>query len=334
MRITALVRPGSVNANYRAHIPFVALSRRGHDVRIESGYSIGQAARYFDHDAVYFCRLWEEPFQRLAQELRAAGVAVVWDSDDDLTAIPKGSPGYLRSGGFKGQRILADMRSMMRLANLLTTPTEVLADRFRGIAGTEVRVIENYLAPPFIAPPKPKRNQTVVVVGWVAGNEHQVDVERLGLRAVIGALLDRHQQIRFMTIGLGLGLSSDRYSRVQGVHLSELTRHIAHFDIGIAPIADIPFNRARSNIKVKEYAAAGVPWLASAVGPYLGLGENEGGRLVDNDRWSEEFDRLIGDPDARALLSRRSLEWARRHSVMAHAHRWEGAFADAVERAR
>src|SRR5207249_1565318 len=73
----------------------------------------------------------------------------------------------------------------------------------------------------------------------------------------------------------------------------ELPHRIGSFDIGLAPLADLPGNRARSDIKVKEYAASGVPWLASPVGPYVQLGEEQGGRLVPDDLWFEALDRLV-----------------------------------------
>jgi hypothetical protein len=53
-------------------------------------------------------------------------------------------------------------------------------------------------------------------------------------------------------------------------------------------------------VRVKEYAAAGVRWLASPIGPYAGLGEKQGGRLVPDGRWFEELDRLIRDERARS----------------------------------
>lgn len=336
MKITALIRPESVNANYRAQIPMVALQGRRHDVNIESAYSIVDAARLADRDVVHFCRLWEVPFQRLAVALRRRGVAVTWDSDDDLTSIPRGNPGYRRTGGFRGQKVFADMTAMMRLANVVTTPTEVLADLFRRASGADVRVIENYLAPPMIRSQLPIRTEEEdrVVVGWVAGNEHQVDVEQLRLRALFQGLLERLPELEIHSVGMRLGLPHRRYRYIRGVELLELVEVASRFDVGIAPIVDIPFNRARSNVKVKEYAAAGTPWLASALAPYDGLGEDEGGRLVDNANWEQEIERLVLDVDARIRLAPRAHAWGRRQDILRHALTWERMFADAIDAAR
>jgi len=100
-----------------------------------------------------------------------------------------------------------------------------------------------------------------------------------------------------------------------------------------APIADIPFNRARSNIKVKEYAALGRPWLASPVGPYASLGEKQGGRLVADDGWAAALGRLVEKPRERRKLARQARKWGRTQSVSANANLWEQALTAAIVRA-
>ena len=59
------------------------------------------------------------------------------------------------------------------------------------------------------------------------------------------------------------------------------------------PLTNIPFSLGRSNVKAREYAAAGVPWLASPVGSYVDLGGDQGGWLVEDDKWFEAMDALI-----------------------------------------
>src|SRR5262249_21778607 len=127
---------------------------------------------------------------------------------------------------------------------------------------------------------------------------------------------------------------SDRYRHIDVVPLFELCEQLADLDIGIAPIADLEFNRARSNIKLKEYAAAGVPWLASPIGPYAGMGEKQGGRLVADDGWYEELTRLIDKPRERRKLAKRAVKWVDGELLPKHAQAWETALTRAIERAR
>jgi O-antigen biosynthesis protein len=65
------------------------------------------------------------------------------------------------------------------------------------------------------------------------------------------------------------------------------------FDVGIAPLADSVFNRLKSDIKVLEYTALGLPSIASPVGPYRAL------ETVDlcesQDEWYKSFATFVTD---------------------------------------
>ncbi len=77
----------------------------------------------------------------------------------------------------------------------------------------------------------------------------------------------------------------------------------------------------------------GVPWLASPIGPYAGLGEKQGGRLVPDDRWYEELERLLGDERARRKLARRGVKWGNGQRLRRNMDGWERAVRRALERA-
>src|SRR6185312_4261933 len=144
---------------------------------------------------------------------------------------------------------------------------------------------------------------------------------------------DERPEVRVVSFGLGLGLRGERYRHVDVVPLFELTRAAAAFDVGIAPLSDIAMNRARSNVKLKEYAAAGACWLASPVGPYLGHGERQGGRLVPDDGWHDALTRLIEKPRERARLTKRAGRWVVGEMLSKHAAEWEARFEEAIARA-
>jgi glycosyltransferase involved in cell wall biosynthesis len=135
-------------------------------------------------------------------------------------------------------------------------------------------------------------------------------------------------------VGLDLGLRSRRYAHVPGVPYGALPERLPHFDFALAPLADTAVNQARSDVKLKEYAAVGVPWLASPIGPYAGLGEQHGGRLVADGEWLQAIDALMGDDAARRVLSQRGLRWAAGETIEAHVDVWERTFEDAIAQAR
>jgi len=332
MRVALIASAAGPNACYRVFGPAAVLRARGHRVFSSVFAEMRDPNALFDFDVVYGWRMHDEFFTRIAKSLAEQRIGFVWDNDDNFDAIDaRGRPNQKLFSSLRGRRIVADMNALMRMANFVTTPSAGLAEHYRGTVSTEVRVIENFIdAPtPRETPSRPEQ----IVVGWVANAEHRTDIERLGLRDIFQRVLDQHPNVHMVSIGCGLGLRSERYHHIREVPFHELRSYMASFDIGLAPIADSPFNRSRSNVKVKEYAALGVPWLASPIGPYTGLGADEGGRLVPDDRWFEELSRLALDARGRRKLAKKAVKWARRQTIEENAHLWEATFQEAATRA-
>jgi len=334
VRIGFLCNPESPNGWYRGIAPMLALARRGHEIRqveLLGGELRSELVR--GCDVVHVHRRHDEDVQRIVRYAKESGIAVVWDDDDDKTSVPKGHPAYRDYGGAKGERILAGVRWMVQAADLVTTPSERLTERFLQLGAGRVTLIENYVEDDLLTSrAQPRAGE--VVVGWVAGGEHMMDVERVPIAEAVGRLLDAHETLRVVSVGTGLGLRHERYEHVKGLPLKELPRRVREFDVGLAVIADIPFNHGRSNVKLKEYAALGIPWLASPIGPYAGMGEKQGGRLVPDDGWYEGIERLVLDARARRKLAKRSAKWGRTQTIGANVGLWEAALEDAVARAR
>jgi glycosyltransferase involved in cell wall biosynthesis len=334
MRIAYLAETNSGNGFYRGIGPMTALAQvRGHQVqRLSVDDAHPPLADVRNVDVLFVHRFSDERAQKLVREAKANGAAVVWDNDDDIGSIPKGSVAYKAFGGIHWERRLAGMRRIFREVDLVTAPSASLAQRLRDLGAARAEVIENHVPDQFVQ--RDARPHSGVTIGWVAGLEHALDSDRIPIRAVLQQLIDERPDVNVVTMGLGLGLRSDRYRHIDVVPLFDLCDQLANLDIGIAPLADIDFSRARSNIKLKEYAAAGVPWLASPIGPYAGMGEREGGRLVADDRWHDELSRLIDKPRERRKLAKRAVKWVDGELLSKHAHVWEAKLASAVERAR
>ncbi len=334
MRIAYLADPRTGNGFYRGIGPMTALAQvRGHQVTpvsINDGSPSLAAVRHVD--VLHIHRYGEPGAVGLAREAKAHGAAVVWDNDDDIGSVPKGTPGYRRQGGMQWERRLAGMRKIFQVADLVTTPSSALAERLREYGAQHAEVVENHVPDQFVQRSRPPREG--VTIGWIAGLEHQLDVEQIPIRAVLQRLLDERPEVRVVSFGLGLGLRGERYRHVDVVALMELTRAAAVFDIGIAPLSDIAMNRARSNVKLKEYAAAGACWLASPIGPYAGHGEKQGGRLVPDDGWHDALARLIDKPRERAKLTKRAGKWVAGETLTKHTGDWEARFEEAIARAR
>jgi hypothetical protein len=333
VRIAFIANPEAPGGWYRGIGPMLALSARGHEIvqvwRPKQGIRGELVAGC---ELVHVYRAHEDDVLQIVRQAKQRGVAVVYDNDDDMRAVPRNNLAHQDYGGFAGERALRQIRRLVQMADLATAASAPIGERFREYGAEHVQVIENYVQDAALnasAPP----NGSSVVAGWIAGSEHHLDVERMPLREQLGRALDAHPQLVVETLGVGLGLRHERYRHVDHVDFLALPPKLAEYDIGLAPIADIPFNHARSNIKVKEYAALGRAWLASPVGPYAGLGEQQGGRLVPDEGWCEALGRLVEKPRELRKLAKRARKWGRGQSVSANVKLWEDALAAAIVRA-
>lgn len=308
----------SANAHYRALWPMTAMAMRGHE--IVAGPDGGVDVELMSScDLVHIYRRADGETWPLVPELVRRGVPITYDNDDDLSTLPEESPNYEEIAG----HAFGATVGIARQAQAMTTTNALLAERYRQAGIERIEVIGNYLAPG-IARPRIAHNG--IVVGWIASGEHLADTARIDIAEALRRLLETHPQVRVECIGVDLHLP-ERYRHDLFVPFNELPRRIGGFDIGIAPLADIPWNWARSDIKLKEYAASGVPWLASPVGPYAGLGEAQGGRLVEDDGWLDALECLVVDHHSRSRLARNAEAWAKHQTIDAVADRWERFFA-------
>lgn len=351
MRIALLPDGETANTIYRSIGPMLTLAERGHDVRqleLDRIDTWRETLRWCELLQIH--RVCDGGVVELARTAKAAGAAVVWDDDDDVTKVPRGTKGYAAVGGARGRRRLAARASLFPSVDLVTTPSALLAEGFRSGGAPETRVIENYVIDKFLGPGSGSGSRLgrgrsarrrgdrdgdgPLRIGWVAGEEHRLDLEHVPLKPALERLLATHPHVQVATLGIDLRIPSDRYEHVPPVPFSRLLEQVARFDVGIAPLSpEVAISRMRSNVKVKEYAALGVPWLASPIGPYAGLGEREGGRLVPDDRWFEELDALVRHDRLRRKLAKRASRWGAGQLLSRNAGCWERAFAHAVEQA-
>ncbi|HUA74972.1 MAG TPA: hypothetical protein VL988_09475 [Solirubrobacteraceae bacterium] len=320
------------NAYYRAIIPMRALESRGHTVVWPTRLGEDTPTRDLLTCDLVHCYRRGDRTEDLKQ-LGDRGVAITFDNDDDFALAEVSDGGSGLAGNRYNRKIARRLLQAAGQCDLVTTPSEVLADSYRRSGIEHAVVIPNYLDRGMFGFGSTSRH-VGVVVGWVAGREHQLDLERVPILNALRQLLDAHEDLRVLTVGLRLPLRSDRYEHVERVEYPDLLKAIGRIDIGVAPLADSAFNRSRSDVKLKEYGAGGACWLASPVGPYRDLGEKQGGSLVADGEWFEAIDRLLRSDRTRRRLAKRALKWARQQTVDKHAQLWESAFLAAMSRAQ
>jgi len=332
----ACVATGTANGYYRVAVPLQEMARRGHTIHWpgDPTFMMLRDGEVPPWDAMHIQQMYDEEGLAIMARMRRAGVAVVWDTDDDISSVERGSEAWHRQGGRRGiKRRFKQAVQAARTAHLVTTTNEHLAQVYREHGAEHVAVLENLLGPVDLR--HPRRRHQGLVIGITCAGEHEPDIKRMRLGDTLERLLERHDGVRVVAIGVDLRLRSrHRYRWVRDMEIEDLIPAESEFDIGLAPLRDTAFNRARSNVKLKEYAAAGAMWLASPVGPYVGMGEEQGGLLVGDDEWLPVLETLVVDADRRRALTDRARAWVRGQTIAAAAARWQAAYRGAAERAR
>lgn len=116
----------------------------------------------------------------------------------------------------------------------------------------------------------------------------------------------------------------------------EVERRVADYaDIGIMPLQDTPFQRAKCALKLLEYMAAGLPAVASPVGINAQILQQSGaGRTATTaDEWINALAELCADSHLRMRLGTRGRSYCVQHySIAAWLPKWLAILAEVAGR--
>ena len=223
----------------------------------------------------------------LIRHCREHGISLLYDLDDDLRHIPRdhADAALLRPR----TRVVS---RMVRGANAVWVSTPALAATLAELRD-DVRVVENglderlWLAGPPAVPPR----QGPLRILFMGTTTHDADFAIVeGALARLKSVFAEHVAIELLGVSSRGDLPTWVNRVGMPVHASAsypgfvnwITQQ--HWDIGIAPLADTPFNRCKSAIKALDYAAIGLPVLASDRAVYRGsLADGPGGWLLPDD---------------------------------------------------
>jgi glycosyltransferase involved in cell wall biosynthesis len=177
-----------------------------------------------------------------------------------------------------------------------------------------------------------------LTTGWAGTiNSHRGDLRTI--RGLLGDTLNEAGS-RLVTIGgpgavseLDPGAEVRRTLELGWLPMCDLPAATACFDVGLAPLKDNPFNKAKSWLKVLEYSALGVPWIGADTPQYRQL---QGGGLIARhpSDWRRHLGALLGSEDMRQALAAVGRRNAGAWTVEANAERWLAAWSDAAARRR
>ncbi len=270
-----------------------------------------------DADVVVFQRVTHQWIADAIPALRARGVAVVVDIDDDLNAVHPSNPawesmhprnlGRPMAGGGINRHSWAHLNQACREATLVTVSSPALLDVYarhgRG------HVLSDLL-------------------GWPASlHSHPDDPSVMG--GAVARLVG--DGFSFRTVGdpkgagAAFGLAEDPPGTAVDMHLWPTA--VSQIGVGIAPLTDTRFNRAKSHLKILEMSALGIPWVASPRAEYTTFHQRGVGALADTPRrWHKELSRLLSSPSLRAERAEAGRAVAETMRIRSNAWRWLDAW--------
>jgi glycosyltransferase involved in cell wall biosynthesis len=159
------------------------------------------------------------------------------------------------------------------------------------------------------------------------------------LRGVVGPWLGSHPDIDFVVAGPNperthdlLGIPEGQRISVPGVDFSSgrLPEITAVMDIGLVPLEAGHFNEGKSHLKGMEYAACGIPCIATPTESYrYWLDEGVNGLFASKPQdWRRGLETLVGDDAFRRECGRRARQKARAHTIQEHWTKWASVYMD------
>jgi GT2 family glycosyltransferase/glycosyltransferase involved in cell wall biosynthesis/SAM-dependent methyltransferase len=257
---------------------------------------------------------------RLIEHCRRHGMHLAYDLDDELLTIPADHPEAAEL-----QALAAVVLRLVLAADRVWVATPALASRLEGLR-PDAEIVPNALDDRLWQLPPARRTDAQVRIVYMGTATH--DGELAFLTPVAAALRRRYgDRVRFEVVGVtarAMPAGFDRRLPDSDTANASYPGFVEWFgrqrwEIAVSPLVESPFNRCKSAIKLMDYAAIGLPVVASRHPEYeAAFGGGHGVFLVENDEaaWVDALSRLIDDAAARDRAGRLAREHCRTHHAL------------------
>lgn len=326
---------GSGWARIGQYVPFLAMH---HDVYFGTLWRHnGALAIEYDNDdgssgfvrpdVIILQRMMMAGMPEDLREARKRGQVIINDLDDWYWGLDPRNSAWLASHPKTSptENVQIYTQVMME-SDLVVVSTPFLANKVSKSWGLDVEIVRNYVDVGRFTPVEPS-TEGKPVLGWVGSTAHRSGDLR-EVRGVLGRLRDDFSfyhggwspDAPSFASEVGLGEDEVQY---RGLTTYDKYPELLKMDVGIVPMRDVPFNHAKSDIKGLEYAASGIPFVASVSPSYTTLYNEFGGAfgLARKPKdWIKQLKRYT-DPSAReedrrlllAAVETRHIDFGARH---------------------
>jgi len=327
---------------YRCQLPMKYMQQLGMHAAIgmplfmdEHGFGVlkGSNSGELGWQVVVLKLLMHRQHPEMIRKAQARGQVVVVDVDDAHNRLEEDNMAYKTTDPALNPEFNRDYyEEVIMAADYVTVSTEWLFD---DIAKRRPRVIRiqngvdtNRYGPRLdTAGDKPR-------LGWVGGLPWRVKdpamlkewlpdyVARTGVTVHHSGHIGDHFHTTFQDI---VGLKE--VSTLPLLPVMQYPAILAPIDIGLIPLIDNDFNKAKSSLRGMEFAAAGIPFIASPSPEYLRLEAGGIGRIARTpEEWVAHVDELR-DPDIRRAEAERQYQKVRELHDMTHRqNQWKALY--------
>jgi glycosyltransferase involved in cell wall biosynthesis len=315
---------------YRIDLPLWALRNIGHEaVSVVGPDNVDACAESVD---VVIGQTMADPeraerWHDLASRKERRPVLVA-ELDDDIWSVHGSN---VAAAAFLTDEVRGRVEDTLRVADAVTVTTEHLA-RVASRFNENVYILPNCIDLSLLMHNKPEPQRRTI--GWTVSSSHQMDVKDMA--GTLSHFLRKHPEVDLHLVGQDFrdyfNVPNLRWTS-WNAELNEYLRGL-DFTVGIAPLLYHAFNKARSDIKALEYAALGIPIIASNFGPYPHtVVHGETGFLVKHPHeWAKYLNLLLNDRQQHQLMSINAKVWASNRTIQGNAWRWELAYRETIAR--
>ena len=280
---------------------------------------------------------WKIPYSNLKQLLDRLHIKLVFEFDDAMTLLPTTNPHY---DHYLNRRHFFE--EYVRHADLLTVSTEQLRSLYSSL-NPRIAVIPNCLDMTIWqgCPIKHPRTSSPLKILFSGTPTHVSDFMVL-LGAIQRILAEFPERVELYLWGSQIaalqGHPQVHYVEKFFPNYYDYARILKSLnaDIGVIPLEDNIFNRAKSCIKWLEYSACGIASICSDSDAYNTIVRHgKTGLLVKNEEaiWYKAIKELVLDDNLRFAIARNArLDVEQNHTISKNAHKWIDAYSLLLER--
>lgn len=323
----AVENPEAATTRYRTTIPGKAL-RDAHQIEVISDMPLDEA-RDFKYDLLMLQRTSSPSAFALCRTVQSKGVACGYDMDDNIFQIDEDNPVfglYLNQPNIPWAQVMT-----MRFADAVTVSTSPLAKTY-SILNPKVAVLPNCIDFAAWRRPVPEISfGDKIPILWGGSNTHRGSLAMLA--PVIAEILDRFPQAFFVFQGMEppFPLPLNRYTTFGFSTYANYQILLTSAAIGIAPLEPTRFNGSKSDLRLKEYAAAGLAIVASNFGPYT-IASEFGAACSSGEEWVAALAHYLENAALRREKGQQALEWARTWDINLHAHLFDKVWTEIAQK--